>query len=1482
MQLLVSSPPSRTNDLTGVIKPMLKKILSDDKYYQPNSVLWTMGASSSPGDFHGFLQPLISAIGPIDGVGAVYLPLLEAQKGNPNSQLIAHGISLALASSNQASALDVEQQMEKLIQLDDEAGRGSLPYQFWWQLGDNLEDGGFHVQSVRAVERASELIAPGQSTARQNRFSAAMQARSYNDVSYLTTKLTRLRVAAGQVVKAREGIMRSFQQSKLQRVDPSRINPSVSLVEIRMRQAFIRRLKTLGGTLEAIQICSETLADTRLFSTVSRLSTTTPFRQQFERELKSCLTRLRESDCERFLSGGSSDDVQSSESPKIIPLPPSKKTGIQVTSVAAIVIAELAKASDGRQRLLALDKEYAVRQLGRGSNPADPNVSGLRALVHLELKTEDRAGLLQDMLAIIPQPNANSQEQVDDVLALYSPVMVGLESSDQTVAQAAAEVSSKLISIANRNGRADIARALLQKRLVKLDFSESPEEVKDTLAGMLDSIKLKANEAKISSFAVVDSCLEVAELAAKHGAWEIVFEAIQRGFAGGITQRVVTTTAVPNPFGARFIGGDPFGEPPAPRISAQSLSVRLRALLKKYREDGAGSADPAAYVALRLTVMPMSVEKYIHPFCASVLGDKSIAMSKKPKLDQFSVSDELARVAVKLDQADKVAKELKSRSSSSPHIANMILAQLAIHSQDDDAIVESLKRLLGPMATYLSEDTSKPVNRIRSLLEVGEPYEIADSALQVSLALHQLESKSTDVAQHHMKLDRYLLAVAARDTNTSRASGLWTWMTKGILLSHEVSESDADQAIDLYLAATKRRNTKLATTAAAEDYGRQSIRVLRSAILGQRWSSAARLLRTFGKHRTGLRNKGNDFSFLSLDLIDVKPEVRFELLRAMIEGPQNEGVAEAVGSETARLYSCGGYALYANPPPTLRMAVPFLGNARKIPVASRRFPITSTALQIAEVASEIGKKDELIQVLRRCSRESGDEAEAMIGLAQLADHRYDLALETLQRIAESLRQKVESEAKVSIGSDTRVPVRLDTALFIVRCLQHQGLRSKAEEAWAIYMRQVDSLSSGQLGLSASFFYQISTDIERATTAADTLSAQFVHWTAVQTPSAGTPMFAATQPMYDYQNGALRMSAGSNQNVLMLKYPLKGDFRISFKIHPQPKGETGVFYGGTEYSPRAEEGKILVRSLVDRSHVSVAGDLAKAGQESRYQLFVAQQRVQFNVNNLFALFDDHSSTMPFFGVVHHANARARVSELTLGGAPEIAKEVDLIGQQLRGWSCPILSGKILPAHLPISEGQIAEKVKRERDKAHASAASKTTWYFADGQLKTGKVVPKDNLGGQRHIQYGRPLLKGESISFDFRFDDSTYAVHPTVGRVAVLIRKDGLKLRWLRQKPSLESFQSDSLNEVAIDEMLGEMPQLSAKDNNTMKITAGEKVYRVEINGHAVAQFQGALDRRFGLLCESGKECVVSNLKLTGPWPDALPKELLKTVSSDRR
>ena len=149
-------------------------------------------------------------------------------------------------------------------------------------------------------------------------------------------------------------------------------------------------------------------------------------------------------------------------------------------------------------------------------------------------------------------------------------------------------------------------------------------------------------------------------------------------------------------------------------------------------------------------------------------------------------------------------------------------------------------------------------------------------------------------------------------------------------------------------------------------------------------------------------------------------------------------------------------------------------------------------------------------------------------------------------------------------------------------------------------------------------------------------------------------------------------------------------------------------------------------------------------------------------------------------------------LKITGNPVIPREVRLSdGASLRGWSAGLYRDRMA---LPLSEQAAPDQVPGENANHRIpdvlAAAVQVVdsrgsriggsaigpdgssidhdWFAKDGIIYGSRREPKDGAVAESGLHYFRPLLAGESITYEFRYEPGKHEVHPALGRLAFLI------------------------------------------------------------------------------------------------------------------
>jgi hypothetical protein len=389
-------------------------------------------------------------------------------------------------------------------------------------------------------------------------------------------------------------------------------------------------------------------------------------------------------------------------------------------------------------------------------------------------------------------------------------------------------------------------------------------------------------------------------------------------------------------------------------------------------------------------------------------------------------------------------------------------------------------------------------------------------------------------------------------------------------------------------------------------------------------------------------------------------------------------------------------------------------------------------------------------------------------------------------------------------------------------------------------------------------------------AGGTTGSPLEHFVSVQIPYLRCPVSAMTEPLYVYKDSVLHQAAGTGHTVLMFKYPLEGDFQFSHRNIRRGWGESHNFFGGIAYMAKPHDSTVMIRAVAHRNTSKFLSTPTHNDKDNVISINSAGDQLVMQVNDQDVATDRRTSTMPFVGIVFEHHVIASAADMRLQGNPKIAAKVELIGEDLRGWHCPIIWGSMMSVDLPTQPGQDRVQLMRSRQQ-FAANPELAVWSEIDGEIRGRGGNNSGTAGGQSHLQYMRPLLDGETFAYKFDYAKGRQEVHPAIGRIVILMRESGVKLRWLPMEFSAESANLPALHEVSPDELIGDgKPDLIEGGENSVKVTVEGEHAVIEVNGKPICRFALATDRRFGFAAEVGRTCVVREATLTGPWPTEMP------------
>ena len=1406
-----------------------QRAFADDQAYSPEFKGWSFGRQSSTGVFQGLYYYYFTAAQASTTQQSTLKATIQKRLDDPKTKDFAEVLSICSHGVGRTDQ-DLDKWVQELIKKNPK-----VPTELWWQIAVVLNQQGRIDPAVTIMNKVRDRVATN--SAKQ----------------MIGNQLSVWQNAVGNSQQASTELLMAY--ATLLAREKKLVNRGDKVAALSSKLAYAVQFQSLRMPLEGVMICNEALNRDEFPPTNGRT------REQLIGVRAALIGGLSTKDFTEFLSRRV-NAVTSLQSNAL----PNGYFNSKVFAGLSYAILEMAKSENGRVRLRGFDRALAA---AKKTEESKYTLLSIGILIDLALKKPGADKKVDELTSLFPnedQPIAQKDltRIAKDIGVAHIVASVALRSSDTAVRGKAEILALRIIQIAKPARQFQVGAGLCRNLLVensKRNAAPSNVEV-NRLREIFSNLRFfmeTSDSGRSPKLTPTEVSLELAEVAARHNLWQQALQCLAEGFADGKvrtgTVGETVTTSVQAPLSGRT-------------EKHADVIAQMLALIKRYPETIDAKRDLSAYENLCRIVFPMNNSKALFPYLVPVVDQASTFSEKFSPADYGSVAEVLVSVAVRSGNENDLQKRLQSfgtASEKSAIVANVMSVQLAAALHDEEELRDALQEMSQWLKPYAADAKLTSAAKLNSVLNVGEPKHVVDAAIH---AIGPLKDRNVD-SPELIAVKLSLLKIAANDPDTSQAASVWTWLTRDLIEREEVSDSVAGQAVEACFASTKLRSSATPSDVESETVNQKALKLLRASMINNRALISGGLLRQFAEHRNGFDLSSGMFSQVSLDLLNVKSEDRLGLLQQMVLGSSDDP-DPAASNGVPRLLSPSGIVLYAEPPAALQPTMPFLANAQKLSVADKDFPVTSAGLFLADTAVECSQGAALVEKLEQriavdIGIPDGGESDAILGLALLAKRDHAAAAKLLALVGERLKATQPVAAEVS-------PMPMESILFLVRCSHVESLRSKVAGYWPAV---VNHATHRRLGIATSFFHRYAIKLNVGTIADATTKPAMKHWIHVQLPYLHMPVTEATQLKTQLRDDGLHMAAGSDHSVVMLKYPIVGNFTFQYETdHKDAQHATSTFYQGTTYTLTPDQRKLTVRAGLGRNSANIDHIRSNTISANTLKLSCGKNEVDLLVNDVsLNRSDARSTSMPFIGIDIRGNAVGRASKIAIGGNPVIPRSIDLLEPQLRGWTCALFEGQLNNAHLPYENNQFKANIVSLRKIEQQNAGTNTTWYVADGVLQTGS---REEAADMRHLQYARPILEGESVQFQLHYDPkNSMESHPTVGRTAVLIRDGQLKLRWIRQRHSAESFAAKSLNEVALDAKDSAAYQLKPGQWNDVVIKHESRdVFAISINGTRAGQFTAGLDQRFGFLCEKDRKAKLRSVSLMGPWPEKLPDDLL--------
>ena len=444
-------------------------------------------------------------------------------------------------------------------------------------------------------------------------------------------------------------------------------------------------------------------------------------------------------------------------------------------------------------------------------------------------------------------------------------------------------------------------------------------------------------------------------------------------------------------------------------------------------------------------------------------------------------------------------------------------------------------------------------------------------------------------------------------------------------------------------------------------------------------------------------------------------------------------------------------------------------------LATPRMLVTST-WQLVEAAREAGTLDELLKLVQPLADEEIEHAKPLLHLIQIA--RGEGAKWEPQFKQFVSERKAEWSKPAEAGA-SRLRVSADDVLIAKMALADPDLhRSGVALANAIIQHSF----AANIG---TFLPQVRRDLASSmmsrvpeNTYSPTADPELEHWVAGSLIRPDEAQGSAPSAWWLAHEGVVSHVSGTGQDFLFLAIPLTGKFEFSCECWASYWGESNTGYGGLVCDTLHGSQRTLIWPAGGHEQRGTHKPQERWDNWNRIRIAVdtEQRQASWFVNDHLIYTDlDIGPTSPWVSLFTFGVCQTAVRNLRITGEPEVPRVVALSNtNRLEGWVSSFFRETQPPRRDGPNRNPLVNKVLKPRDET----ANAFDWSSRDGQILGRRVAignkPPKTMPSR--LYYHRPLRNGETVRYEFYYDrDAKQLVHPTLGRLAMLLEPDGVQL-----------------------------------------------------------------------------------------------------------
>ncbi|MEM8736239.1 MAG: DUF1581 domain-containing protein, partial [Planctomycetota bacterium] len=199
--------------------------------------------------------------------------------------------------------------------------------------------------------------------------------------------------------------------------------------------------------------------------------------------------------------------------------------------------------------------------------------------------------------------------------------------------------------------------------------------------------------------------------------------------------------------------------------------------------------------------------------------------------------------------------------------------------------------------------------------------------------------------------------------------------------------------------------------------------------------------------------------------------------------------------------------------------------------------------------------------------------------------------------------------------------------------------------------------------------------------------------------------------------------------LLLKYPLQGDYKVTFECEDNTYGESAFTFGGQYVDVRGYVQNIAVDTVGLRTGNQVSATINRGGKNSvslERDSDKAVYTVDINDNRV-AEFKLADSAFPFLGPHSMHHRKMALSNFKIEGNPTIPRELNLLDPDLLGWSNRFRYRALPPLSKIIESGAEKDASADHKETTVVDRPDSSAIVDYDWELKDATLLSVDHAG-----------------------------------------------------------------------------------------------------------------------------------------------------------